>query len=490
MSCFGSFGGFGGLSAGVTSGGTLAQLIALGASDTHLTLLPTVTFWRLRVAKCTNFAMESIIQTFTGTVAWGSEVQITLNRTGDLIYWMYILIDIPGLRAVEDCHRSRDRDRGGRTQQFPFAKPCDPCGDDFSSRSRSHSSSYSDRDSCSSDRRCSSDSGSCEEEEDCGLRGPWAHWVDEIGFAALHRVAYSIGGQVIDTVHADYMHMWEELSGQPGKRLEEMIGKGWSTAELVYMSRKPRRLYVPIPFSFTRHSGNALPLVSLQFHTLQVHVHFACLNSLIKVSGPDVIVLKDFDDQPITSHDMCAYLDTTYVYLDCEERDRFAVGSFQQLITQVQGFCCSGKSSDQITAQLNFNHPALELIWAVQRQCQRSANNTFNYSGACCEDPILRARLMVNNLARFDREAPYFRMVQPYQAHTNIPRGFIYDYSFSLSPEDCNPAGSINFSRIDNTEFSVRLQQAIAATAVNLMIFCRNYNILRFKEGLGGCLYS
>lgn len=530
MSCYGSFGGgFGGLSAGVTSGGTLAQLIALGASDTHLTMLPSVTFWRLRVCKCTNFAMESIIQTFTGTVAWGSEVQITLNRTGDLIYWMYILIDIPGIRAVEDCHGS-SRDRGVAGFTFPYARTCDPCGDersefsfrrdrdrdrsdrsdrsdrdhsdhsnrydsrdsrdrDGSSRDRSDRSDRSDRDgSCCGSSEHSSESDASWDE--CGLKGPWAHWVDEIGFAALPRVAYSIGGQVIDTVHSDYMHMWEELSGQPGKRLEEMIGKGFSTAELVRMSHRARRLYVPIPFSFTRHSGNALPLVSLQFHTLQVHVHFACLQSLIKVSDCDVRVIKCHDNQPIGNNDMCAYLDTTYVYLDMEERDRFAVGSFQQLITQVQGFCTTGHVSEQITAQLNFNHPSLELIWAVQRQCQRAANNTFNYSGAFCEDPIRRARLMVNNLARFDREAPYFRMVQPYQAHTNIPRGFIYDYSFALDPESPQPSGSLNFSRIDNVEFSVRLQEAIAATGVNLLIFCRNFNILRFKEGLGGLLYS
>ena len=84
---------------GATTGGVLTQVIALGAADVHLTADPKVTYWRLQISKCTNFAMESILQTFTGSTSWGSEVSVTLNRTGDLIHWMYVLIDIPAIKA-------------------------------------------------------------------------------------------------------------------------------------------------------------------------------------------------------------------------------------------------------------------------------------------------------------------------------------------------------------------------------------------------------
>jgi hypothetical protein len=449
----------GGTTSGTTSGGTLSQLIALGAADTHLTANPTVTFWRLRIQKCTNFAMESIMQTYTGSASWGSEVQITLNRTGDLVYWMYVLLEVPGIVG----HRV---DSGGTVagQRFPQAS-CDPC----------------------QDGKLEVDE---DEDEDCdGMAGPYANWVDELGFAALKSVAFSIGGQVIDTVYSHYLHMWEELSGKPGKRLYEMIGKRFHRDQLVADSQRDRRLYVPLPFYFTRHSGNALPLVSLQFHSLQVHVKFACLSELVQVSGPDVRVLKTLDSQPLTNNDLSSVLDTTYVYLDMEERDRFAVGSFQQLITQVQPYS-TPSNSNSIKATLNFNHPTLELIWAVQRDCQHTANNTFNYSGKFERDPIERASLLINNLHRFDREATYFRLVQPYQTHTNIPQGFIYVYSFALHPEDCQPSGSLNFSRIDNVTFSAQLQSELGTEKTNLIMFARSFNILRFKEGLGGLLYS
>lgn len=469
-----SFGGLNSCSVtGASSSGVLSELIALGASDVHLTADPTVTYWRLQIEKCTNFAMESVLQTFTGQPAWGSEVSLTLNRTGDLIHWMYVIIDLPAITAQSIPSGSQSF-TGCR---FPCANPCNPCQDPPSQGDcipcnlndpveMEPADTFDDIDNCT------------------GLPTPWATWVNEIGFAAVSRASFSIGGQIIDTVYSYYMHMWEELSGQPGKRLEEMIGKRYTLANLVEDSSYNRRLYVPLPFYFTRFSGNALPLVSLQFHSVQIHVCFAALQSLIQVSECDVNVIRCSDGQPITNQDMNALLDTTYVYLDMEERDRFAVGSFQQLFTQVQQFSTTSTGSN-IKAQLNFNLPTLELIWAVQRKCQAAANNTFNFSGFQNRDPIVRVCLRLNNLQRTDREGQYYRLVQPYQSHTNIPRGFIYNYSFALHPEDCQPSGSLNFSRIDNIELGLQLQPELASEEVALYVFARNWNVLRFKSGLG-----
>jgi hypothetical protein len=462
-----------------TTGGVLAQIIALGAADTHLTADPDVSFWRLRIQKCTNFAMESILQNFTGEPTWGSEVSLKLNRTGDLVYWMYVLLDIPAIAAVpgasgENC--------AGR---FPCCDPCDPCGD---GDEVSPCADYVSEDLF--DVEDLFDDGPEDDIDTCtGLKRPYANWVNEIGHAAIARASFSIGGQIIDTVYNHYLHMWEELSGKPGKRLEEMIGKRSTVAALVADSQFERRLYVPLPFYFTRHSGNALPLVSLQFHSLDVQVCFSPLNKMIQVSDCDAKVVRCQDGQPVCASDIHALLDTTYVYLDMDERDRFATGSFQQLITQVQQYATTARNGS-INAQLNFNHPTLELIWAVQRKCQSDCNNTFNYSGAFGRDPIRTACLRLNNLQRFHREGQYFRLVQPYEKHTNIPKSFIYNYSFALDPESCQPQGSLNFSRIDNVEMNISLQAELATEETALYVFARSWNVLRFRNGLGGTLYA
>lgn len=498
-----SQGSFGSLStqgsSGTTQGASLIQLVALGAADVNLTANPDVTFWRLRVQKCTNFALEGITQNFNSSPQFGNEIQLTLNRTGDLIHWMYCLIDLPAIAAVE----FRDGQIGNACNQFPCADPCDPCqdGEEFApcdpfvqggdvvfggvnadDVSRV-SSSELDLDVA---HRIPLTPDPC-----TGLRRPYCHWVNEIGHAAISRTTFSVGGQVIDTLYNHFLHMWEELSGQPGKRLEEMIGKRYTTAALVRDSRYPRRLYVPLPFYFTRFAGDALPLVSLQFHALQVSVLFTNLQKLIQVSDCNTRVVRCIDGTPVSNQDIQANLDTTYTYLDMEERDRFATGSFQQLITQVQQYSTSSRNGT-ITAQLNFNHPTVELIWAVQRKCQADRNNIFNYSGVHGRDPITRAQLRLNNLARFDREAGYFRMVQPYQHHTNIPKNFIYCYSFALLPESCQPSGSLNFSRIDSIELQLSLQNEVSMQKEETALYCfaRSWNILRLKDGLGGLLYS
>jgi hypothetical protein len=477
--------GCGTSSSGTTNGGVLSQLVATGACDSHLTANPDTTFWRARVQKCTNYAYESILQSFNGSVTFGSEVNVTLNRTGDLLYWMYVVIHIPGIAAVAAASdNTLLRKCLSGANQFPWASSCNPCDDEpeVTACKTIHDPFVDELDDMDFDEF--EDLDACS-----GLKKPYCNWVNEIGHAAICRAMFSIGGQHIDSVYSHYLHMWEELSGQPGKRLEEMVGKRMTRQQLVADSAKDRVLYVPIPFYFTRHSGNALPLVSLQFHSVQVHVSFTQLSKLIQVSDSDVTVVRCSTGQAITQNDIAAQLDVTYIYLDMEERDRFAVGSFQQLVSQVQHATYSGKQ-DHISTQLNFNHPCTEIIWAAQRKCASDANNTFDYSGPHNTDIFQSCTLKVNNLTRFCREATYFRLKVPYEVHTNIPKNFIYCYSFALQPESCQPSGSLNFSRIDNVEFSAQLQPGVADNGVNVIIFARNWNVLRFKEGLGGILFA
>lgn len=482
--------GFGTSCIGATAGGTLTELIALGAADKFLTQAPTITFWRFRYNKHTNFAMEAIEQPFNTQVGFGSDVQVTLNRTGDLIYFMYVLIDLPGIKAVDPATSTC----GIGTNTFPCCNPCDPCQDGPAPECVCCAASSAQEDDV--DELVLDDIDAC-----TGLTRPWAHWTNAIGQFLVKRACLVIGGQVIDTLFNDYLFMWEELSGKPGKRLVEMIGKRYTRAQLVADSQENRRLYVPLPFWFTQTSGNALPMVSLQFHGVQVHICFEQLQRCVQVSDCDALVVKCSDCSPLVNSDLNARLDTTYVYLDIEERDRFATGSFQQLISQVQCYAITANSC-QVRMQLNFNHPIIELMWVVRRRCQELCNNHFNYSGKWGRDPIRYVHLRLNNLPRFTgREGRYFRLVQPYQHHTDIPESYVYMYSFALNPEDAQPSGSANFSRIDNVELIFDLQEElfkpnadqVAAgvnTDVTIIVFGRNWNVFRYREGLGGVAFA
>jgi hypothetical protein len=489
-----------------TQGGALTQLIALGAADKYLTQSPSITFWRYRFSRYSNFSTESIMQSFQTSVAYGSEAQLTFNRTGDLLHNLYVVITLEGIYP----------DATSTSTQFPSLAVndlCNPCFDAPDTNALNCCTYPQEIPSYTGIAPSSAKTTSLD-----GTQQYWCHYVNAIGQYLCQNSKLVIGGSQIDQISNIYLFAWEELSGQPGKRLQEMIFKDDSFANLVTLAQTTTNLYVPLPFWFTLTSGNALPVVSLQFHGIQLFVTFAQLQNCVQVScvGQDAIVgsvaatggpqvMKVSNSTPLVNSDLQAQVEANYVYLDIDERDRFATGSFEQLITQVQTLVYSG-SQTQVRLQLNFNHPVIELIWMVRRGCQTDVNNQFVFAGANLQDPISTVELRLNNLPRLSvREGRYFRLVQPYQHHTNIPQNYIYVYSFALRPEDSQPSGSSNFSRIDNIEMILTMQSAIT-TAVSggtscvagrvnsgvfeIDMFARSFNILRFREGLGGLAFS
>lgn len=463
---------------GAASPGTLTQLISLGAADVYLTKCPTITFWRFRYNKYTNFAMDSIEQPFINQPQFGSQVQLTLNKTGDLIYFQYVVITLPGITVCNAGGASC----GFGGAQFPCANPCDPCGDgappECACPGGIISSPQEDDDDDLTEEACT------------GVSGPYAHYTNAIGQALIRNACLIIGGQVNDNLWSDFLYMWEELAGQPGKRLTEMIGKRQTVAQLIADSRETRTLYVPLPWWFTMTSGNALSLISLQFHAVQINIGFEQLAKCVQVSQCDLTVVKCSDCTPLTAADLRAQLETLYIYLDVEERDRFATGSFEQLIVQHQQFSVASRNCS-VQMQLNFNLPVIELIFAVRRQCQWEVNNLFNYSGKWGKDPIESVQLLLNNQQRFTtRPGRWFRLVQPYQFHTLIPDSFVYSYGFALQPEQAQPSGSANFSRLDTVYLNLGLQQALNGTDTTIIVYARNWQVFRYRQGLGGIAFG
>jgi hypothetical protein len=198
--------------------------------------------------------------------------------------------------------------------------------------------------------------------------------------------------------------------------------------------------------------------------------------------------------------DASLYVD--YIYLDTDERRRFAQVSHEYLIEQLQFTGDETCSNGSNKFKLNFNHPSKELVWVVRNSVAEGKQQWFNFTtdtsqvsmwatGFAGTNPVTLGKLQLNGHDRFsEREGSYFDLVQPYQHHENVPevRG-INVYSFALKPEEHQPSGSCNFSRIDNATLQLTATVASNSTAV-AKIFCVNYNVLRIMSGMGGLAYS
>jgi len=418
-------------------GGGLMQLVAYGAQDIYLTGNPQITFFKVVYRRHTNFAVESIEQTFNGQADFGKRVTATISRNGDLIQQMYLEVILPITSG-----------------QF---------------------------------------------------------WTYGVGNALVKQAEIEIGGQLIDRQYGDWMNIWTELTTPAGKRAgyDNMVGNVCAAADQkqgVAATSTRKRLYVPLQFWFNRNPGLALPLIALQYHEVKLNLELRNINELI--TGNTSVTTGSLTQCKL-------YVD--YIYLDTDERRRFAQVSHEYLIEQVQ---FTGSESVAINdsnknVTLNFNHPVKELVWAHIKTANAATSNAasqwFNYvGGGNGGESFTTALLQLNGHDRFSvRSADYFRKVQNYEHHTRVPRvggdldvtdnrlQYIYSYSFALSPEEHQPSGTCNFSRIDNAvlQLNYGVDSGTGATApstaaMNLNIYAVNYNVLRIMSGMGGLAYS
>lgn len=469
--------------------------------------------------------MESIQQTFNGTADFGKRVSCTISRNGDLIHRVYLQVDIPAV----------------------------------------------------------------------SISGASFRWIDALGHYLINTVELQIGGQRIDLHYGDWLEIFNELTLPSGLKAgyQRMIGNTYSLTTTEAQDNdstieKPQTtLYIPLQFFFCRNPGLALPLIALQYHEVVINIEFNRAANCYIVGGSDQSPIPSMLNPNLQNASL--YVD--YIYLDTDERRRFAQVSHEYLIEQLQFTGEETFTGSSYKSRLNFNHPVKELVWVVQRSdvvdngvnqwsnytTQRALNGTVvnyndtglnqwsndqfpaststipgltdagvlggresgfsnqyaagsaNYYGSLgaatgagvfplttdlrpntpatngltyphvfggpgAQNCIWAAKLLLNGHDRFsERKGDYFNLVQPYQHHTNIPDSCgINVYSFALKPEDHQPTGTCNMSRIDNATLMVAVHPDIASANLTkkLRVYALNYNVLRIMSGMGGLAYS
>lgn len=513
------------------------QLVAYGAQDVYLTGNPQITFWKVVYRRHTNFAVESIEQVFNGTGDFGKKVVCQIQRNGDLITKMYLRLGLPALSG------------NGNAQ---------------------------------------------------------AAWVSKIGHAIINSVELNIGGTTIDKHYGDWFNVWYELSRNwaHDRGYDQMIGNTSLLTTLSPQGTPAAILYVPLYFFHCRNNGLALPLIATQYHDTRIEFQFNSFNNLVVSNSA-----SPFQVQSLTYCSL--YVD--YVYLDTEERKKFAQASHEYLIEQLQFTGAESVTSTSSKFRLNFNHPCKALYWNIQQNQYLSGRQPFlaynpkdwnsvaqiatkraaikactsvtdnvlvadnsnllssSYSdyindarvtiinpdanitvnnleilGTVLPDwlismpttsifvnnglpeitdfnvvdsgdvyvqqydnygiylnrsinPVSQVLLQLNGQDRFSqRDGNYFNYVQPWQHHSNTPCDGINMYSFALNPEEHQPSGTCNMSRIDNATLNLNFitsdpNNGQPVSVVNnsiINIYATNYNVLRIMSGMAGLAYS
>jgi len=461
------------------AGGGLLQLVATGKQDAFLTGNPQISFFRMVYRRHTNFAVESQPMYFDGTPNFGQRITCLIPRRGDLLGRVYLDVVLPTIY--------------------------DTAGNPLS-------------------------------------------YTQAVGHALIQEITFEIGEQEIDRQTGEWMEIWTQLTTPPGQReaLNEMIGRvepytmsaahpiqpGISTTHPPGPASDGLHLLIPLQFYFCNNPGLYVPLIALQYSPIRINITLRPLQQLFWTPLPTPPLSQETQltqgtncvtqvscITPITS----MMLWGEYVYLDVDERRMFVSTTHEYVIEQVQYTPPHALTANQTSATVSveFNHPIKEFIFVVQRDVMESLNEWFNYSNLATGeqvptlvapfvnstapagrlDLIAAATLQLDGQDRFMTRPPqYFRLQQPYDHHTVTPReSFVYNYSFALRPEDVQPTGTMNASRIDSIVWQIQMNTVLSNPAIpawqqrgncHIVVYGHNYNVFRVINGFGGLLFT
>ncbi len=333
------------------------QLVAYGAQDVYLTGNPQITFWKVVYRRHTNFSMEAVEHTLNGNPDFGRSATVTILRNGDLAGRTCLKVE---LKAVDLAVATAKCDEPGRVA-----------------------------------------------------------WVRRLGHAMIKEVEVEIGGSRIDRQYGVWMDVWYELTHTTSKErgYRAMIGDVEALTKLTAINNTNSSntsvaddelpaytLYVPLQFWFNRNPGLALPLIALQYHEVRLNFEFEDVSKLVNWSGVEA---PDFRQFGMAN----ASILVDYIYLDSEERRRFAQVGHEYLIEQLQFTGVESVTGSNTKLKLGFNHPCKEIVWALRNGNFNGANvkkngNRFlaythddaNWANNCCDDNALQAA--ADNIAR------------------------------------------------------------------------------------------
>ena len=436
------------------------QLVAYGMQDVYLTGNSQITFFKNLYRRHTNFSCEAVEQTFqSNSKALGNKLVAVISRNGDLLHRLWLEVELEALGTDET-------------------------------------------------------------------------YVSNLGHALIKSAEVEIGGQRIDKIYGRFTHLWHKLTCKAEKEAGyELMTANDGQAEDGYQAshdgfKTNRKLYLPINFFFSKGSaGAALPLIALQYHEVRITIDLATSAEVARTMGA-ADAAESGEETNVTTFSVKSEevklasnpkLYSDFFYLDTDERRRFSQMSHEYLIEQLQ-FTGAEQTNDlrngsQFSMRLNFNHPTKAIYWTTEATgAGPTAINTFyngwrkvepdtksavvngtngQYHDNC---PISSVQLQLNGHERFStRDGSYFHLCQPMQHHTRIPIDhWCGMYSFCLSPEEHQPSGALNFSRIDNASLKLHFKENSddSSGTRTVYVYAVNYNVLRILSGMGGLAFS
>ncbi|AYV84667.1 MAG: NCLDV major capsid protein [Hyperionvirus sp.] len=318
-------------------------------------------------------------------------------------------------------------------------------------------------------------------------------WARYIGYGLIDEISVSIGGEVVDTHNYKWMYL-DYMMGRKGDQKrghDMMVG---NIRELYKYSRGEKCshvMYVPVQFWFCKNISQSLPMVAMQHTEVSVTVKIKSLGEVACWNKLDTFFVKE----PVLN----CHLLVDYIYLEGDERKRFAESKHEYLIETVQrsvsvgGLGLMSQESRVVNTTINFSNICKYLLWTVRFNKRGEANDRilnwvdFGRGGMKGFDIKFDQR---------DRETmkhhTYYNEVQPYEKFcSSLPKN-VFLYSFALYPKLLQPSGGVNVDMIEELTIGMLLEEEIRTLIergmieVEVDVYGKEISVFRVMNGIAG----
>ena len=498
--------------------GGIIQLVAYGIQDIFLTSDPQITFFKVVYRRHTNFSTEVIPRTFISNPDFGNTSACILSRDGDLIRKVTLVLQLPKIGPFLDGTQELDpitKFAWARKIGFAIINTIQiEIGDELIDEQYGDWLNIWYELTVPFNRNINKMIGNVDAltsytngKDPYLLFIPLQFWFNRITGLALPIVSLQYNHirfnlllneltQCYNLAPTNYIYIDNDfVNFIQFEYIAQTINSVTIYAQYIYYDILDKILYYtrisPQPFV------SASSVQSSIYTITGVTSNFTTLPSVGSTERAYSNPLVNFNSVTISN----SFLLIEYIFLDDEERIRFAQSRHEYLVEQIFRTFPETINGLQQSYKVGFTQPCKELIWVAQLTTNINNNDTFNYTsniirnfdGTLMNGPIILGEsILFNGHERITfRDSTYFTQLQPYQYHVNTAKDGINVYSFSIHPTDHQPSGSANFSRIDNVSIKINVIPTITTTnTAQLRIYGIMYNILRIANGVSGLVFA
>ena len=485
------------------------QLAAYGIEDMFLTHDPQITYFKIVYRRHTNFSIEEIKQNFIEISDFGAKVTANISKAGDLIEKTTLVINLPKINKFRDgisqiawvknigyrIIKSISIEINGRTISKQYGEWMYLWNEMFSPH----------------DKKMDKIVGNISElidytyeKNSYELYIPLQFWFNKNAGNALPLVSMTYSDVKINLelnsldyclkiTPTHYIKCDADIVNFiKYEKIIQTLDNQQNIGEFLYYDINERKLYYYL-ISKTNFQSIPYGTINTSKYNIVGQTSSYIISPYTQQTITKVITPQSYALNKLTNlHLGDTFLLVNYIYLDDEERMKFAQSKHDYLIENIYYTENNEVTGPTESIKVDVDNPCKYMIWVLQQQYIYNSKAYDDYTDSNGNSLIIDETILLNQKERLtSRNEKYFSLIQPYEYSRNTPPLGVNMFSFGLNVNSTQPSGTCNMSKIESIEIKMRTKPILSTNNYAICrVYCETYNILRVANGYAGVIFE